>query len=226
MYDFLKKLFKEVDGQPEAITAEELAKRIQEDKTLNIVNLKDGGYVSKDKFDAKDTELTGVKQQLEDANKQIQSYKDMDVDGIKKSVADWEQKYTEDTAALKKQMEDQEYAHQKDMFFSGVKFSSNAAKVGMMAEFDKQEFQLKDGTFVGADKWLEDQKESDAASFVVEKAAEDSKEETGGQQTTLTAPTFPNFATATSTGSGISDGQMNPFNLGLRRVRGEQNETK
>ena len=33
MYEFLKKLFKEVDGQPEAITAEELIKRIQADKT-------------------------------------------------------------------------------------------------------------------------------------------------------------------------------------------------
>ncbi len=37
MYEYLKKLFKEVDGQPEAITAEELIKRIQADKNLNIV---------------------------------------------------------------------------------------------------------------------------------------------------------------------------------------------
>ena len=60
-------------GQPEAITAEELIKRIQADKNLNIVNLKEGGYVSKDKFDAKETELTGIKTQLADANKEIQS---------------------------------------------------------------------------------------------------------------------------------------------------------
>ena len=88
MYEYLKKLFKEVDGQPEAITAEELIKRIQADKNLNIVNLKEGGYVSKDKFDAKETELTGIKTQLADANKEIQSYKDMDIEGIKKSAQD------------------------------------------------------------------------------------------------------------------------------------------
>lgn len=224
MYEFLKKLFKEVDGQPEAITAEELIKRIQEDKTLNIVNLKDGGYVSKDKFDAKDTELTGVKQQLEDANREIKSYKDMDIDGIKKSATDWEDKYKKDTEALKKQMEDQEYAHKKDMFFSGIKFSSNAARVGMMAEFDKQEFQLKDGAFVGADKWLEDQKTSDAASFVTDSEPEEGKGEGSSEQ--QTTHVLPAFATATSTGSGRSDKQMNPFSLGLRHVRGDQNEMK
>ena len=76
MYEFLKKLFKEVDGQPEAITAEELIKRIQADSKLKIVNLEDGGYVAKEKLDAKITELSGVKKQLDDANKEIQSYKD------------------------------------------------------------------------------------------------------------------------------------------------------
>ena len=60
MYEFLKKLFKEVDGQPEAITAEELIKRIQADSKLKIVNLEDGGYVAKEKLDAKITELSGV----------------------------------------------------------------------------------------------------------------------------------------------------------------------
>ena len=116
MYEYLKKLFKEVDGQPEAITAEELIKRIQADKNLNIVNLKEGGYVSKDKFDAKETELTGIKTQLADANKEIQSYKDMDIEGIKKSAQEWENKYKTDTAALNDKLTAQERKHQTDIF--------------------------------------------------------------------------------------------------------------
>jgi len=36
-----------------------------------------------------------VKQQLEEANSQIQSFKDMDIDGIKRAAADWEQKAKE-----------------------------------------------------------------------------------------------------------------------------------
>ncbi len=191
---------------------------------VRFADLSEGAYVAKEKFDAKVSELSGVKKQLEDANNEIQSYKDMDVDGIKKSVTDWEKKYEKDTAALKKQMEEQDYAHQKDMFFSGVKFSSNAAKVGMMAEFDKQKFQLKDGTFVGAEKWLEDQKTSDAASFVTEEQPGGGEYQINNDQTGQQA--LPNFATATSSGSGQSGDQMKPFNLGFRHVRGGQSETK
>lgn len=154
MYEFLKKLFKEVDGQPEAITAEELIKRIQADKSLNIVNLKDGGYVSKDKFDAKETELSGVKQQLTDANATIQSYKDMDIEGIKKSAQEWENKYKTDTKALNDKLAEQERAHQTDMFLSGYKFTSKAAQAGIRAEFEKKGFKLEDGVFLGAKDYM------------------------------------------------------------------------
>ncbi len=50
-------------------------------------------FVSKNDFDTKNTELKGVKAQLDDANSTIQSYKDMDIDGIKQAAADWETKY-------------------------------------------------------------------------------------------------------------------------------------
>ena len=208
LYSQVKEKLDEVNG-----------KETDKTKHVRYVDLSEGGYVSKEKYESKNTELKGVQQQLTDANTTIQSYKDMDVDGIKKSVTDWEQKYEKDTAALKKQMEEQEYAHQKDMFFNGVKFSSNAAKIGMMAEFDKQEFQLKDGKFVGAEKWLEDQKTSDASSFVTEDKP-DGDENQNNQQS---QQTLPNFAGPTSNGSGVSQNQMNPFNFGFRHVRGDQN---
>lgn len=201
--DWLKALFGATeDGQPEALTFEQLSQKIsaQGDK-LQIVNLKDGGYVAKEKLDAKITELKGVQQQLTDANATIQSYKDMDVDGIKKSVDDWKTKYDEDTKALQTQLEQQEYAHQRDMYFAGFQFASNAAKAGMMSEFDKQKFQLKDGTFVGADSWMEQQKTSDPAAFVQEKPEENNQQNQQNQQ-------MPNFAAATSNGSGQNQNQQ------------------
>lgn len=38
-------------------------------------------------------EYNALKKQLDDANAAIQSYKDMDIDSIKKSADDWKQKY-------------------------------------------------------------------------------------------------------------------------------------
>lgn len=216
MYEFLEKLFgKTEEGEPKALTFEELKTAIDADKSIKIVNLKDGGYVSQEKFDAKETELKGVKDQLTAANEQIQSFKDQDVEGIKKAVDEWKTKYDADTEDLKKQLEAQEIRHQRDMYFSEVKFASNAAKIGMMAEFDKQQFQFKDGTFIGADNWLEEQKKNDPASFVQEAPPEPEKKE----EPEAPAPVPPKFAAATSKGSGPSSEQMQPFNFGFRKVR-------
>lgn len=69
-------------------------------KHVRYADLSEGRYVSVEKYTEKETELAGVRQQLTDANKQIKSYKDMDIDGIRKSAADWEEKYKTDTTAL------------------------------------------------------------------------------------------------------------------------------
>ena len=203
MYEYLKKLFKEVDGQPEAITAEELIKRIQADKNLNIVNLKDGGYVSKDKFDAKETELAGVKTQLTDANKEIQSYKDMDIEGIKKSAHEWEEKYKTDTAALNDKLTAQERKHQTDMFFSGYKFTSKAAQAGIRMEFDKKEFKLEDGVFQGASDYMKSLMENEdyKGAFVLEDDKPDEADQGAGTGAGGNQKPLPSFATGSIGGN-------------------------
>ena len=226
MYEFLKKLFKEVDGQPEAITAEELIKRIQADSKLKIVNLEDGGYVAKEKLDAKITELSGVKKQLDDANKEIQSYKDMDIEGIKKSAQEWENKYKTDTAALNDKLTAQERKHQTDMFFSGYEFTSKAAQAGIRMEFDKKEFKLEDGVFQGASDYMKSLMENEdyKGAFVLK---EDKPDETdqgagtgagaGGNQKPL-----PTFATGSIGGNAGAGTDKNIFNFGFHRLREQE----
>lgn len=154
-YEFLRALFGTTeDGKPEALTFDQLAAKLDEGK-VKIADLGTGAYVSKEKFDAKETELTGVRKQLEEANASIQSYKDMDIEGIKKAAADWEKKYTDDTAALNQKLKDQERAHNEDMFLSGFQFSSKAAAAGIKAEFVKRNFPFEDGTFIGGKEFME-----------------------------------------------------------------------
>ena len=43
----------------------------------------------KDQIARLETERDGLRNQLEAANGQIKSYKDMDIDGIKQAAADW-----------------------------------------------------------------------------------------------------------------------------------------
>ena len=174
MYEYLKKLFGTTeDGQPEALTFDQLVEKIGADKALKLVNLADGGYVSKEKFDAKETELSGLREQLTAANDTIKSYTEMDVEGIKKSVADWEKKYNDDTAALNQRIADNERAYQEELFLRGYKFSSKAAADGIKAEFVKRKFPFEDGSFIGGKEFMDKLMADDdyKAAFVVDAPA-------------------------------------------------------
>lgn len=218
MYEFLTKLFGTVDGQPESLTAEQLISKIQADKTLKIVNLADGGYVSEDKFKAKETELTGVKQQLTEANTTIQSLKDKDAD-VEKVTKEWEEKYNSATKDLQDKLDAQERSHQTDMFLSGYKFTSKAAKAGIRAEFEKQDFKLSDGTFHGASDYMKKLMENEDYKGAFATETPGGKQGDGGngdgQQN------LPQFASGTNGGNagGSNGGGAPQISFGFTRLR-------
>lgn len=175
-YEYLKKLFKTgEDGAAVPMSFEELVAAIEADDKLNLVNLADGGFVSKDKLDTKITELEDTKKLLEDANATIQSYKDMDIDGIKKSASDWEEKYNTDTKALQDKLDAQATEFAAEKYMGQYQFTSPLAAKAAMAEFMEQGFKRSDdGTFLGADDFMAKMKESNPGAFVVEMTSTDS----------------------------------------------------
>lgn len=219
-YDFLKKLFKkDENGAIIPMTAEELEAAIDADKNIKVVDLSSGGYIAKDKFDAKETELKGVKKQLDDANIQIKSFEDQDVDGIKKKVSEWEQKYNTDTQALRDQMAAQSRSHAEDMFLSGYKFTSKAARKGVLDELRSKKFQLDDnGTFLGAKEFMDSLMgdEDYKGAFVTENkdGSAGSGAGAGGQ-----GGNPPRFSAGANGGTPAGENQ-NPFlNMGFNRLR-------
>ena len=211
-YEFLKKLFKkDENGAIIPMTAEELEAAIDADKNIKVVDLSGGGYVAKDKFDAKETELKGVKKQLEDANTQIKSFEDQDVDGIKAKVSEWEQKYNTDTQALRDQMDAQNRSHAEEMFLADYKFTSKAAKKGVLDELRSKEFMaslMEDEDYKGA--FVTGNKDGNGES-----GAEGGNGESGAGGGGKT----PRFS-AGSNGGAASGGNQNPFlNMGFNRLR-------
>lgn len=172
MYEFLKALFNDESGNPTSLTFDQLTERLSAATDIKLANIADGGYVSKEKHTAKITELNGVRQQLDEANREIQSYKDMDIDGIKQKASEWENKYKTDTAALNEKLAQQERAFARDLFFKSYQFSSQFAEDGVKAAFDKQDFKLVDGEFMGAKDYMNKLMTDDAtkSAFVFEPA--------------------------------------------------------
>lgn len=86
--DFLKELFGD-----KAMTFDELKAAVEANGKMKIINLKDGGYVDKDKFTAKEAEATALKEQITNANKQIDDFKKLDVEGIKAAADKYKSDY-------------------------------------------------------------------------------------------------------------------------------------
>ena len=174
MYDYLKALFgTNEDGTPVALTFDQLAEKLDQTKEVKLANLAEGGYVSKEKFEAKELEANGLKTQLSDANATIQSYKDMDIEGIKQSAKDWEQKYNDDTKKLNDQLTANERNYREDLFFKDYRFTSKAAENGVRAEFDSKNFTLDNGVFLGGKEFMDKLRADDdyKAAFVSDEPA-------------------------------------------------------
>nr|DAP03717.1 MAG TPA: minor structural protein [Caudoviricetes sp.] len=113
-----------------------------------------------------------LKSQIDDANKEIQSYKDMDIDGIKKSAEDWKVKYEEMEKNQKAEKEKSLREARTNAFFNDVKFASESAKAGVISQFNQKDFKYDEESqkFLGASEWLNDLKEKDAGAFLSEVA--------------------------------------------------------
>lgn len=123
-------------------------------KQVRFVDLSEGGYVSKEKYGELDTEKKGIEKQLKDANTTIKSYKDMDIEKIKQSAADWETKYNEDTQKLQQQIESDRKAFAAERYIAGQKIKSPLSRKAILQEFMNQNLEYRDGTFVGAEEYM------------------------------------------------------------------------
>lgn len=132
-----------------------------EDKLQQVrfVDLSEGGYVSKERYQELNIRIGGLETQLKDANSTIKSYKDMDIEGIKQSAADWEQKYNTETQKLNKQIEDDRKKFAAERFMDSQKIKSPLSRKAILQDFLAKGLEFKDGTFVGADEYMKTVKE-------------------------------------------------------------------
>lgn len=113
-------------------------------------------------------EKDNLKAQLDDANNEIKSYKDMDIESIKKSASEWETKYND---LVKEQNDAKERSIREERtnaFFNDIKFASESAKAGVIAQFNAKDFKYDEESkkFLGASEWLKDLQEKDSGAFL------------------------------------------------------------
>ena len=157
--DLKELLGDELYAQVDAKIAEVNGADDRKENPVKFVDLSEGAYVSKEKYTGLKTEADGYKKQLTEANTTIESYKEMDIEGIKKSADEWKQKYETDTAALNQQIETQKRTFAAEKYLDGQKIKSPLARKSILSDFMAQNLEFKDGTFVGADDYMKKMRE-------------------------------------------------------------------
>lgn len=89
--------------------------------------------------------------QVNDANTEIQKFKDMDIDGIKKAADDWKETAEKAKADADKQISQMKFDYALSAALTGVK-AKNAKAVKALLDMDGLKF--NDGKIVGLDEQL------------------------------------------------------------------------
>lgn len=170
---------KELFGEG-SLSYEEFEKAMKE-KGAKFVDLSEGNYVSKDKFEnevsgkdaqintlnetikARDKDLKSLKSQLDEAGTDAEKLAELQT-----QLGNLQTQYKQDTDSYKSQLSKQAYEFAVKDFANGKKFSSNAAKRDFIKSMIDKELKMEGDKILGADDFVTAYSTDNADAFVVE----------------------------------------------------------
>lgn len=106
-----------------------------------------------------------LQEQLGKANKQIEEFKGMDIDGIKRAADDWKEKAEKTEREAQAKIAEMEHDGLLREKLSGVKFTSEYAKKGVFDEIKAKGLKVENGQILGFDDAFSAIKEAQPSAF-------------------------------------------------------------
>lgn len=143
---------------------EDLEKQGLTKEQIDFIMAENGKDVEKAKGDlsTKETELASVKEQLTQANTQIEGFKDLDVDSIKAKADEYKIKYEEAQTKAQEELQRVQFEHKLETALSGAKAKNVKA---VKALLNIEGLKLNEGEIVGLNEQLEKLKEENDYLF-------------------------------------------------------------
>lgn len=188
------------------------ATKTKADKSQEIENLK--------------SQLSEKDKLIEEANSQIENFKGMDVEGIKKAADEYKTKYEQSAADLKakeevyqKQLADQQYDFRVKEYLGQHKFTNDFVKDAFEKTFKEQGFKVgEDGKFLGADDYIKSFSEKNQGVFAPVEAPKPNNEPsvqfaaaTSGGQAPTKGMSLLDAMKAGNAGQNVDLGQVGKF---------------
>lgn len=117
------------------------------------------------------TERDNYKSQFDAANQQIEQFKGLNVEEIRKAADEWKAKYEAAEADYQSQLAARDYDAAALAALADVKFTSKAAKSAFLSMLKEKQLKLENGSLVGFADVLEQAKADDPNAFASDKPA-------------------------------------------------------
>lgn len=173
---------KELFGQAEngTLTYEQFME-LAKSSNAKFVDLSEGGYVSKNKYDSeleakakeietlngtistRDTDLTALKKQLEEAGADTTKLNELTA-----QFQNLQSKYDTDSKNYKKQLQEQAYEFAVREFAGTKNFSSNAAKRDFIQSMIAKQLKMENNSILGADDFVKMYTEANQDAFITD----------------------------------------------------------
>ncbi|MCR1897812.1 phage scaffolding protein [Irregularibacter muris] len=138
-----------------------------EEETINKIMAENGKDIEKYKTlsETKEKEVKTLQGQLDTANKEIESYKEMDIESIKQSARDFQKKLEDTQVQAKADIEKLQFDHALEKALAGAKARNVKA---VKALLDLEGLKLNNGELVGINEQLEKIKQENNYLFEIE----------------------------------------------------------
>lgn len=115
-----------------------------------------------------ETDRDTWKEKAETAETTLKGFDGVDLETMKRDLADWQKKAEEAEKNAQAQIYERDFSDALKTELESVKFSSEAAKRDVMSQIKAAELKLKDGKILGLSDLIEQIKKDDASAFVDE----------------------------------------------------------
>lgn len=151
--------------------------------TAKFVDLTEGQYVSKQKYDddisTRDTQITTLNTTIQTRDQDLATLQQTltdagDINALKQAsqdLANLQQKYDTETKQYQRQLRQQAYEFAVTEYVNGQKFTSKAAKNDFRTQMIAKKLQFEDGKLIGADDFKAIYAQSDPDAFAPETPA-------------------------------------------------------
>ena len=115
-----------------------------------------------------ETDRDTWKEKAETAENTLKGFEGVDLETMKRDLADWKKKAEEAEKNAQAQIYERDFSDALKTELESVKFSSEAAKRDVMSQIKAAELKLKGGKILGLSDLIEQIKKDDASAFVDE----------------------------------------------------------